>query len=406
MHHIAEYGIAAHWKYKESGNSHHFLTQEDEKFTWLRQLLEWQKDLNDAQEYVESLKDNLFEDDVYAFTPKGDVIALARGATPVDFAYRIHTEVGNHMKGARINGQWSVLDTRLQNGDIVEIVTQKNAHPNLDWLNFVVTPSARNRIRQWYKRSRREENVARGRELLEKEVGKSGLEALLKSEPMQEVAQRCNYQAVGDLLAALGYGEVTLKQVVNRLREITVKAQEPEPTDYLPEKPLSLPTTPTLPAEQRSPIAGIEGLLYHLAGCCNPIPDEPIIGVVAGGAKGISIHRQGCPNLEGMAGERLIPVHWHPTETDRRPQTYPVDIQIEAIDRVGVLKDILSRLSDQNINVRNAGVKTSYGKPALISLRIDIRDRAQLEYITSQIRKLSDILDIRRLGQVDMESLV
>ena len=158
MHHIAEYGIAAHWKYKETGSSYQSLTQSDEKFTWLRQLLEWQKDLNDAQEYVESLKDNLFEDDVYVFTPKGDVISLARGATAVDFAYRIHSEIGNHMKGARINGRWSVVDTRLQNGDIVEILTSKNARPSLDWLNFAVTPSARNRIRQWYKRSRREEN--------------------------------------------------------------------------------------------------------------------------------------------------------------------------------------------------------------------------------------------------------
>ena len=207
MHHIAEYGIAAHWKYKESGGSLIQITSEDEKFTWLRQLLEWQKDLKDAQEYIDSLKDNLFEDDVYVFTPQGDVVALAQGSTPVDFAYRIHTEVGNHMKGARVNGRWSVLDRPLENGDIVEIITQKNCHPSLDWLNFVVTPTARNRIRQWYKRSHRDENIARGRELLEKELGKSGLEALLKSEPMQTTAQRCNYQKVEDLLAALGYGE-------------------------------------------------------------------------------------------------------------------------------------------------------------------------------------------------------
>jgi GTP diphosphokinase / guanosine-3',5'-bis(diphosphate) 3'-diphosphatase len=226
MHHIAEYGIAAHWKYKETGSSHIQLTSEDEKFTWLRQLLDWQQDLKDAQEYVESLKDNLFEDDVYVFTPQGDLVVLVRGATPVDFAYRIHTEVGNHMKGARVNGRWTVLDTPLQNGDIVEIITNKSSHPSLDWLNFVVTNNARNKIRQWYKRSHREENLARGRELLEKELGKSGLEALLKSEPMQAVAEKCNYQNVEDLLAALGYGEITLNQVVNRLRDL-VKSQQP-----------------------------------------------------------------------------------------------------------------------------------------------------------------------------------
>jgi GTP pyrophosphokinase len=403
MHHIAEYGIAAHWKYKESGASTK-VRPEDEKFTWLRQLLEWQNDLKDAQEYVESLKDNLFEDDVYVFTPQGDVIALARGATPVDFAYRIHTEVGHHMKGARINGRWSVLDMPLQNGDIVEIITQKNSHPSLDWLNFVVTPSARNRIRQWYKRSRREENVARARDLLEKELGKSGLDALLKSERMQSVAERCNYQGVEDLLAALGYGEITLNQVVNRLRETTVKAQQLEVATSVPETPPTLPRPATSPKGTQSPIVGVEGLRYSMAGCCNPLPGESIIGVVSrGGAKGIVIHRQGCLNLENVSGERLIPVDWNTTDANGRPQTYPVDIQIEAIDRVGVFKDILSRLSDQNINVRSAGVKTSTAKPAIISLRIDIRDRDQLEYITKQIQNMGDILNIRRLNQVESD---
>ena len=407
MHHVAEYGIAAHWKYKESGSNHTQLSQEDEKFTWLRQLLEWQNDLKDAQEYVDSLKDNLFEDDVYAFTPKGDVISLARGATPVDFAYRIHTEVGNHMKGARVNGRWSVLDKPLQNGDIVEIITQNNTHPSLDWLNFVVTPSARNKIRQWYKRSHREENIARGRELLEKELGKSGLEALLKSEPMKTVADKCNYQNVEDLLAALGYGEVTLNQVVNRLRD-TVKEQQPiEQVKTEVELDLNLShQTSRNPAKvntsSKSPIAGVEGLLYYIAGCCNPLPGEPIIGVVTRSSRGISIHRQGCSNVDNVPGERLVPVSWNPPSNGNgRPHTYNVDLQIEAIDRVGVLKDVLARLSDQNINVRKAGVQTSFGKPALISLSIDIRDHKQLEYSICQIKKMSDILNIRRLNQVD-----
>ena len=231
MHQVAELGIAAHWKYKESGGSSNTrFTAEDEKLTWLRQLLEWQNDLKDAQEYMDSVKDNLFDDDVYVFTPSGDVVSLSRGATPVDFAYRIHTEVGNHCAGVRVNGQWRVLDSPLHNGDIVEIVTSKNSHPSLDWLNFVVTPSARNRIRQWYKRSHREANVARGRELLEKELGKKGFESLLKSDPMQAVVERCNYHTVEDLLAALGYGELTLNIVVNRLREAG-KAKQPIETD-------------------------------------------------------------------------------------------------------------------------------------------------------------------------------
>ncbi len=403
MHQVAELGIAAHWKYKESGGSNNTrITAEDEKLTWLRQLLEWQNDLKDAQEYMESIKDNLFDDDVYVFTPSGDVIPLSRGATAVDFAYRIHTQVGNHCAGVRINGRWAVLDSQLNNGDIVEIVTRENSHPSLDWLNFVVTPSARNRIRKWYKRSHRDENVARGRELLEKELGKKGFEALLKSEPMQTVVEKCNYHSVEDLLAALGYGEVTLNIVVNRLREV-VKAKQPLETDsqVLPitqAPPVKVPTTNFSKCE---PIAGVEGLLHHLAGCCNPIPGEAIIGVVTR-LRGISIHRQGCVNVENVPGERIVPVSWNPTDNDRlRPQTYPVNIQLEVIDRVGVFKDILSRLSDQNINVRNAQVKTQEGKPAIIDLCIDIRDHKQLESSFCQIKKMIDILNMRRLSQVE-----
>jgi len=397
MHQVAEYGIAAHWKYKESGSSN--FTQQspkEEKFTWLRQLLEWQQDIKDGKEYVDDLKQNLFDDDVYVFTPKGEVISLARGATPVDFAYRIHTEVGNSMKGARINGRWSVLNAPLKNGDIVEIITQKNAHPSLSWLNFVVTPSAKNRIRQWYKRSRREENIQRGREQIEKELGKSGLETLLKSEPMQAVAERCNYHSVEDMLAALGYGEITSNQVTNRLREITVKTQQSVPANYtlLPSGASNL-ATPTGKVSN-SPIVGVEGLLYHLARCCHPIPGEPIIGAVSRGAKGIAIHRQGCSNMEGVEGDRLIPVRWNPAADQNSVPTYPVDLTIETIDRVGILKDILTRLSDQNINIRNAGVKTSEGNPALISLQIDIRDRDQLDRIINQIRNMSDVINLHR----------
>jgi len=409
MHQVAEYGIAAHWIYKETGGSNNTkLSSEDEKFTWLRQLLDWQNDLKDAQEYVESLKDNLFDDDVYVFTPNGDVISLARGATPVDFAYRIHTEVGNHMKGARVNGRWSVLDLPLQNGDIVEIITSNNSHPSLDWLNFVVTPSARNRIRQWYKRSHRDENVARGRDLLEKELGKNGFEALLKSDPMQTAAERCNYQCPEDLLAALGYGEVTLNHVVNRLRD-AVKALQPlEAVEEVTPESLATSSRPvrnaTSTRESCSPIAGVEGLLYNMAGCCNPLPGEPIIGVVTR-SKGISIHRHGCPNAESVEGDRLVPVSWNATPNSGRTPTYLVNLQIEVLDRVGVFKDILARLSDQNINVCNAGVKTSKGKPALIDLGIQVRDRSQLELISIQIRKMSDVLNIRRVSEVNEQTI-
>ncbi len=403
MHYIAEYGIAAHWKYKEAGNSNLKRWSEiDQKFTWLRQLLDWQKDLKDAQEYVEGLKENLFDDDVYVFTPNGDVIALARGATPVDFAYHIHSEIGNHMKGARVNGKWSPLDQPLQNGDIVEIITSNNSHPSLDWLNFVVTPTARNRIRQWFKKYHREENIARGRELLERELGNAGLESLLKSEVMQRVAQKFNFQKVDDLLAALGYGEITCTQVINRLREENKQSQSDK-------SQLLLDTSFTGTTKEyrqedngKYPISGIEGLLYHIAGCCKPLPGENIIGVVTN-TRGISIHHRDCPNLHHIPPERLIPVSWNccRNDTPRRSLTYPVDIVIETIDRVGILRDILGRLSDLNINVSHASVKTHAGKPATISLTIDVTDYKQFTEAITRIKNISDVLNVRRVTQVN-----
>ena len=409
MHRIAEYGIAAHWIYKETGGSNNIqMTAADEKFTWLRQLLEWQNDLKDAQEYLESIKDNLFEDDIYVFTPKGDLVALSPDSTTVDFAYRIHTEVGNHCAGAKVNGRMVPLSTKLENGDIVEIVTQKNSHPSLDWLNFAGSSAAKNRIKQWYKRSRREENITRGRELLEKDLGKPGFESLLKSEPMQTVADKCNYHSVEDLLAALGYGEITLNLVLNRWREV-VKEQQPIDTD-LDEVLSNLPTStpkalregnPTTSRNSDSPIVGVEGLMYYVAGCCSPIPGEPIIGVVTRG-RGISIHRLGCQNLKNTGCERLVPVSWNDSEESKRhTQSYSVNVQIEALDRVGVFKDILSRLSDQRINVSHANVKTAINQPALIDLGIEVSDRKQLEQVFNQIKKMSDILNIRRQGQVE-----
>ncbi len=410
MHNVAEYGIAAHWRYKETAKSEvgkseaekidkavtpPRRTEVDEKFAWLRQLLEWQNDVKDAIEFDDHLKDHLLERDVYVFTPKGEVVSLRQGSTAVDFAYRIHTEVGNHCAGAKVNERIVPLSRTLLNGDIVEIITRENSHPSLDWLNFVVSPGARNRITQWYKRSNRDENVARGRELLERELGKNGLEALLKSEPMLAVAQRCNYITVEDLLAGLGYGEVSQKMVVNRLREM-VKARE-TPTVELP--PTTAPK-PTTPQNSEFPILGIEGLLHHLAGCCSPIPGEPIIGIVTRNS-GISVHRQGCVNVEQMDGNRLLPISWNTQVTKEKPRTYPVSVQLEVLDRVGVLKDVLSRLTDHRVNVRSANVITHYAKPALIDLSIEVSDKPQLERCFAQIKQMSDVLNIRRITQTE-----
>jgi GTP diphosphokinase / guanosine-3',5'-bis(diphosphate) 3'-diphosphatase len=406
MHRVAEYGIAAHWKYKETGGSSTPVNASEERFTWLKQLVEWQSDVKDAQEYMDSVKGNLFDDEVFAFTPGGEVIALIPNSTPVDFAFRVHSEVGLHCMGAKVNGRIATLDTRLKNGDIVEIITQKNAHPSLDWLNFVVNPSARNRIRQWYKRSHRDENISRGREMLERELGKSGFDSLLKSAPMLAAAERSNYHSVEDFLAGVGYGEVTLNASINRIRE-AIKASQPSESSA-PVLPAQAPQPKHLPTPigGKSPIAGIEGLLHQMAGCCNPLPGEKITGAVSRG-RGIIIHRQGCSNLDAVPGDRLIPVAWNEMpETQGRLQTYPVEVQIEVIDRVGVLKDILSRLMDHNVNVRNAQVNTFPDQTAVIHLGLDICDHKQLERTFTHIRKMTDVLNLRRVSQVEEPALI
>lgn len=412
MHRVAEYGIAAHWKYKETGNSNTKVNAEDEKFTWLRQLLEWQSELKDAQEYLSDVKDNLFDEEVYVFSPRGDVFALGQGATPVDFAYRIHTEVGHHCCGAKVNDRIVTLDTQLENGDIVEILTNKNSRPSLDWLNFVVSAGARNRIRHWYKQSHHDANVTRGHAMLEKVMGRNGLDSLLKSAPAQAAAQRSNYPCVEDMLAALGYGEITLNAVVNRLQEATKELQPvPEVNDEAIAEQINSSDGAVIKTRwggeagsdsSGSSIIGVEGLLHHIAGCCNPLPGESIIGAVSMGARGIAIHRHGCPNVASIPGDRLIPVRWNETESiTGRPQTYPVMLKLEVIDRVGVLKDILSHLSDLKINVHRATVTTFPDQIAEIDLGIDVKDHAHFDQTVQKLRKMTDVLKLKRISQMD-----
>ncbi|WP_218079617.1 RelA/SpoT family protein [Anthocerotibacter panamensis] len=385
MHKVAELGVAAHWKYKEAGSV--ALSEKDQKFTWLRSLMDWQGDLKDSQEYLQFLKEDLFESEVYVFTPRGDVIELPRGATSVDFAYRIHSEVGNRCTGARVNERLVPLETVLKNGDIVEIITAKNARPNLDWLNFVTTSAAKNRIRLWYKKSRREENVLQGRQILERELGRANLDNILRSETMLKIAGRLNYITVEDMLAGLGYGEITAPAILNKLRE---RAKEQE---------LKLPPLPSFSESSHNhtdPILGIEGLPYHLGKCCTPLPGDPIIGVVTRAEnRGITIHRQDCDNVLKVHPDQLIPVKWNPN-SKLRPTTYPVEIEVEVIDRVGIFKDVLDRLASDRVNVRNASVKTFADQTAVITLLIDIATKEQFDHVTQQVAKISDVVGLRR----------
>jgi RelA/SpoT family (p)ppGpp synthetase len=402
MHRVAEFGIAAHWKYKEGG-SPAAMGADAERFNWLRQLVDWQKDGvgEDSNDFLRSIKEDLFDEEVFVFTPKGDVVGLRKGSTAVDFAYRIHSEVGNHCQGVRINDRLCPLVTPLENGDFVQVLTSKSAHPSLDWLNFVATPTARNRIRQWYKKSHREENIQRGTAMLERELGRDGFDALLNGAAMAKVARRCNLVATEDLLAAIGFGGVTLHQVLNRLREelrlASAEAQPELSNEELARKvEEQAPVPAAAPRSESGQILGLEGLEYRMAGCCSPLPGEPIVGTVALGNHGITIHRQDCANLKPVPAERRLPVHWNQQAADGARSRYPVQLRIEVLDRVGVLKDILTRLSDHRINVSDARVRTTPGKPARIDLRVELQSIAQLRDTTDQIRSMADVLDICR----------
>ena len=402
MHQVAEFGIAAHWKYKEGG-SPASSSNDAERFNWLRQLVDWQQEggNDDHNDYLSSIKEDLFDEEVFVFTPKGDVVGLRKGATPVDFAYRIHSEVGNHCHGARINDRLCPLATALENGDFVQILTSNTAHPSLDWLNFVATPTARNRIRQWYKRSHRDETIERGKQLLERELGRDGFDALLNGEAMARVAQRCNVGSTDDLLASLGFGAVTLQQVLNRFREeIRLIAEQDSAPPSNEEVARALVPPKETSADHRhseDAILGLEGLDYRLGGCCSPLPGEPIVGTVALGNHGITIHRQDCANVESIPKERRLPVRWN-AHDGHSSQRFPVQLRIEVIDRVGILKDILMRLSDGAINVSDAQVKTAVGRPARIDLRVELRGSDQLSRTMDQIRSMADVIDIARTG--------
>ena len=402
MHRVAEFGIAAHWKYKEGG-SPASTGGDAERFNWLRQLVDWQKEGgdDDHNDYLASIKEDLFDEEVFVFTPKGDVVGLRKGSTAVDFAYRIHSEVGDHCHGARINDRLCPLATALENGDFVQVLTSKTAHPSLDWLNFVATPTARNRIRQWYKRSHRDDTILRGKDLLERELGRDGFDALLNGDAMVRVAQRCNVPTTDDLLAALGFGTVTLHQVINRLREeIRLQAEQAAPPPSNDELARSLSAAAPADSERArgdGAILGVEGLDYRLGGCCSPLPGEAIVGTVALGNHGITIHRQTCPNVEAIPTERRLPVRWNSAESGDR-QRFPVQLRIEVIDRVGILKDILMRLSEGSINVSDARVKTCHGRPACIDLRVELTGAAQLQRTMNQIRSMADVIDIARIG--------
>jgi len=390
MHRTAEYGIAAHWRYKEGTKGDRDFEQ---KLSWFRQVLEWQQEMKDAREFMESLKIDLFDDEVFVFTPNGDVIDLPAGATPVDFAYRIHTEVGNKCVGAKVNGKIVPLSYVLKNGDKVEILTSKQSMgPSWDWLSFVKTSSAKSRIRQWFKKERREENLQRGKELIEKECKRLGFEThqLACEEYLEHVSARMNFMSVEDLLAAVGYGGVSAQQVVSKLKEEWKKEHKGEVL-VVPEvvKPRATPKT----AGDAVQVRGTSNVLVRFSRCCNPVPGDPIIGYITRG-RGVSVHRIDCPNIKAEdEHHRLIEVTW----ADGQEAYYPVEIEVSAVDRPGLLSEVATIMAEMKTNIISAKAKTKKNSDALIDLVIEIKDLEELNRITKQISRIRDVVAVRRV---------
>jgi len=388
MHQAAEHGIAAHWRYKEGGKKSD--PGFEQKLSWLRQLLEWHQELQDPREFVHSVKIDLFQNEVFVFTPKGDVIDLPAGATPIDFAFRIHTDVGNHTIGAKVNGRLVPLSHPLQSGDIVEVTTNKNsAGPSRDWLAFVRTSNARTKIRQWFKRERRDENIVRGKELLEKELRRTGsVVAAMKTERLREVASQFGLPDEDELLAALGNGDVSLLQVVQSLRG--EPAEEEPPT--VPEG-ADRPASPTTTAHGVR-VRGVDNVLMRFGRCCSPLPGDRVLGYITRG-RGVSIHREDCPNIQFLRGqpERLVEVEWESGQDG----VHQVEIEVEALDRVGLLKDMLAAVTETKTNVVSVNARVRKDKVGIVNIVVDIRNVTQLTAVMQRIGQLPEVYSVERV---------
>lgn len=389
MHRTAEYGIAAHWKYKEGKKDENNFEQ---KLSWLRQLLEWQHDSRDAGEFMESLKLDLFADTVFVFTPKGDVVELPADSSPIDFAYRVHTDVGHGCIGAKINGRIVTLDTKLKNGDIIEILTTKHpTGPSRDWVCLVKTSQAKNRIRQWFRKEKREENILRGREGLEKEARKMGMEPsiALKNDNIQKLAKSFNFNGVDDLYATLGDGAITFKRALGRLKDDILK--EEVEVNYLQQ------------GEQRPPsksshgvrVKGVDNILVRFSRCCNPLPGDDIIGFVTRG-RGVSVHRKDCNELFGMTTEdqeRLVEVEWE----ENIDSVYPVDIEIIGMDRPHFVPDIMNVIMETRTHMLAMDARVGKGHVSHVHLKIEARNLEHLNFVLQKIRKIKDITVVERI---------
>ena len=401
MHEIAEYGIAAHWKYKQNGQG----SGDEQDYEWVRRLLENQ-DGADAEEFIHSLKVDMFADEVFVFTPQGDVINLPAGATPIDFAYSIHSAVGNHMVAAKVNGHIAQFDSKLKNGDVVEIVTSKSAHgPSRDWMKIARSSEARSKIRQWFKRECRDENIARGRASFEAEVKRTGvsLKELTAEENLPGILKRLAYKSLDDMYAAIGYGGVTSLKLIGRLREDIqriLKMHQEERAAEVPLKDKPEKTRPAVPkrtkSEQGIIVEGLNNCLVKFAKCCTPVPGDDIVGFITRGY-GVSVHRADCPNADPTRRKpeeegRWIKVSW----ADNTREDYRTTLEVVAKDRLNLIMDISTVLSSTKTRVTNLSARSTSDGFALITIEVGVADSEQLCTVRRRLEQVSGIMRVTR----------
>ncbi len=398
MHRIAEFGIAAHWAYKEANkNKKSNVTVTEDKLAWLRETLEWQKEMQDPQEFLNTLKTELFEDEVYVFTPKGEIKVLPRGATPIDFAYNIHAEIGHHMTGCKINSKMMPIVTKLKSGDIVEIVTSDQAKgPSRDWLKFVKSSSAKTKIQQWYKKNEREANIEKGKDFIEKEIKRVGMnyDQIFKTEFVQVALDRYKYNSVEDMYASVGFGAMTASKIIARILEEYRKEHKEENVEKTIEE-LSSGKMEEKPRASHAGVVveGIDNCLVKLSRCCNPVPGDEIVGYITRG-RGVSVHRKDCKNVTDLVSEeaRMIDVYW----ADEKVAAYQVEIEVFANDRNGLLGDIISTINATKSKIMAVQARANKEKICITEVTIEIENVEALNNVIKAIRKVDSVYEVKR----------
>ena len=400
MHRVAEYGIAAHWAYKEAnflGRGKKNVVVTEDKLAWLRETLEWQQELQDPTQFLENLKTELFEDEVYVFTPKGAIKVLPKGSTPIDFAYSIHAEIGNHMTGCKVNSKMVPIITEIKNGDIVEIITSENSKgPSLDWLKFVKSTSAKTKINSWFKKEKKAENIEKGKEQIEKELKRLGIshEKLFKVDYINAMLNRYKYKDLEEMYAAVGFGANTATKVIARmLIEYRKDHKEEDIEEKLKELEITRTQKKTKPSNNGVIVKGIDNCLVKLSKCCNPLPGDEIIGYITRG-RGVSVHRKDCVNIKDLFKEenRIIDVAWE----KEQQASYDVNLTVLANDRLGLLADIMNVLSNTKANLVEINGKTGKNRIALIDITIEIKNLDELNNILKSIRKVDSVYEVKR----------